>query len=164
MESKIGSVITCTGLGTIIGATIMKKINDSNKKSEPNISSYKPNPKLLKNQQLNRDVYVTGSQFLKSNEASNNFYSYKHKDETLSDFINSEPEFVTSDKIIEKLNVENNLVNNDIVKLIINENSTVFVESDKSINKCKNVNVILVNPCEEFNFTNINCDKLKKTQ
>lgn len=165
MESKIGSTLVYTGIGTIIGATIMRKIDDLHMNNNKPIE-YKPNEKLIKTLQQNNsdkveletDVYVTGSKFLKSVGPNKNFYSYKKKKYSIEDFIKSDPEFVTSDNLLE--NYENIEIGDDIVKLIVNDSSTLFVESDVSVTHAQNISGIIVDPCKEFNFVQLDCTKL----
>lgn len=167
MESKIGSTLAYTGVGTIIGATIMRKIDDLYINNKNKSIEYKPNENLIKTLQQNNsikkteletDIYVTGSKFLKSVGPNKQFYSYKKKEENIEDFIKSDPEFVTSDKLLEN---SEKVAIDDVVKLIIKNDSTLFVESDASVTHAQNVSGIIVDPCKEFNFVQLDCGKLK---
>lgn len=149
MASRVGPAIFCTGMGATIGAIAM----DSFKNTERSVVIHKP--QALTQKQLERDTYVSGGKFLNSSEANTGFYSYKQKNEQLDKFLQSEPNFYPVDTLFNgKVDKTKISQNKDVVKLIIDKDSAVFVEASGALSGCKGCKGTIIDPLKEFKFDN----------
>lgn len=134
MASRLATATIATTFGIAIGY--------STSKIEKNAVHDQPKPVF-------RNTYVSGQSLLKSSD-NKPYYAVKGKNEPIDKFV-KQSEFSSKEVLFSNGFDKNKFdKNKELVKLILNDNSTVFVESHDALSSCVNVKGQIVDPNIEF--------------